>query len=346
MKSTPFSDYKNEIDELLLISKRYTKEDVFYYDTSEYKSVFDNTFIYFKAMTNGLPFPLKKKLYLLFNNSFDANAKAVKEEKAYIIVLNLGIIKKIINVILVNKVWSNSEYIRKEFLQPLQLPSEKLVDFILQIALNFLIHHEYSHIIQFNLSNIDFTQFEEKYFSKQNDFNFKNHLLEYDADHFASLCLADYFLNSPYFIPNKKELEKFIEITAFLIASIPFVIVTLFDKYKTPFYIERHNHPHPYIRGIVISSALLAQIGAYTKYKNQLMHVMSIFKISELVLDRKEFRKEMILKMNESGIDILNHIKYLYDNSQDYRKYATPYREYFLKNNPLYQFKTFQNDQT
>lgn len=144
-----------------------------------------------------------------------------------------------------------------------------IANFMLECSIQFIFHHEFRHILQFNSlrlsADLSYSENLEK-----DEFSLVRHAREFDADRIAAFEVLKYIFSVNRLLSNRTE-EKF---TCLLYLGLASVVITqnLFyfnvmnqienntSIYVPPFYTEKYSHPHPLVRIINIFDYFLSSI--------------------------------------------------------------------------------------
>ncbi|MFH6603898.1 hypothetical protein ACEZ3G_10455 [Maribacter algicola] len=183
--------------------------------------------------------------YILISSNTTKNASAGTIDEKYVIKLNVGLINW-----LISKFQLGTPINLNADLEALDKLNKKLDisinEFYYQLASHFTFYHELGHLIQ----QSDFLNegIQERSLNNQGGFNIEKHILEYDADCYSSLCLANHTVDY-YERLFKDDLDKEV-IEALTILSGTVIcqyLLTFVNDIENLYYRER-SHPHPAIR--------------------------------------------------------------------------------------------------
>lgn len=183
----------------------------------------------------------------MINNITSINAKAVRLDDKYIIIIHKGLINYLIISFKQNTQLDSGEIKTLKILQPYL--NTNISTLMYQAALHFTFYHEMAHLIQ-NTEGGNMHLEERPQFSSE--YNQEKHILEIDADEFSSLCLSEHILqyHQRLFIKgNRGTYEGLL-----VVILIPIILYLLsFNSNKGSFYLKKGTHPHPIIRLMLIT---------------------------------------------------------------------------------------------
>lgn len=183
--------------------------------------------------------------YILISSSTTKNASAGTIDGKYVIKLNVGLLNW-----LISKFQLGTAINVNDDLRALEKLDNKLDisinEFYYQLASHFTFYHELGHLIQ--RSDLLNESIQENSLNNQDGFNFEKHILEYDADCYSTLCLAnhtvDYYERLFQDDLDKEVIEALIILSGTVICQY---MLTFVNDIEDLYYKER-SHPHPAIR--------------------------------------------------------------------------------------------------
>ncbi|WP_423999814.1 hypothetical protein [Maribacter sp. IgM3_T14_3] len=223
------------------------------FEFSPYKNNFLQIFTFYEEALQSLVEFGISPAYLYLSPYFSINARARIHENKYIVNVNIGILKWIVEEFYLNeKLKNNSQFVK--------LKSLSINRLFGSAAAMFTIYHEIGHLVQnskFLESNL------EEIPKKVKQFAIERHILEIDADLFSSLCISEHLLYYAHTIYGKEVSTKKLELMIVLF-TIPFIIYLLsFEGNKQDIYFEEKTHPHPAIRLLAMITSIVTQCNLF-----------------------------------------------------------------------------------
>lgn len=175
-----------------------------------------------------------------FANDDEFKAGAIKRGEYSIIRINKGLIEFMHNIIL-----------HRFGPKVLDEPSEEVLEYgtnpintiMFQVSLLFIFYHELAHLIQFR--GTDEVEKEESYsLSGDGTFNIEDHIMETDADIYASNYICDHIIDFIKTNPTQKFAD---DVIVFSMTGILILFLKLHGN-NTTLYYDKTTHPHPSIR--------------------------------------------------------------------------------------------------
>ncbi len=212
--------------------------------------------------------------YILISSDTSKNAAAGSVDEKYVISLNVGLVHWLISKFQLGTTISvNAD------LKALDKLNKKLDiginEFYYQLASHFTFYHELGHLIQ--RSDFLNDSIHERPTNNQSDFILEKHILEYDADCYSSLCLANHTVDY-YERLFKDDLDKEV-IEALTILSGTVIcqyLLTFVDDIEDLYYKER-SHPHPAVRLLYSLMAFCTYLNDAWDKKGVDFHIETIF---------------------------------------------------------------------
>ncbi len=199
-----------------------------------------------------------------YNSKITLNAFAAKWKDSFIISFNIGTIlffdqkfKGQTDILNVNGL---EDYIEAE-----KKSDYPLNELMYQLCNNYIFYHELGHLIQ---NSDGLVEMLHEYIRVKTTFDIQDHIIEFDADLFSSICLgAHLYQYIEKWCPQAtdKEAEKIISAAT---ASIFLLIISL-GSAKNELYYKEGSHPHPFIRIIGILYVISDYIELLSKRKKQ-----------------------------------------------------------------------------
>jgi hypothetical protein len=212
--------------------------------------------------------------YILISSNITKNASAGTIDGKYVIKLNVGLLHWLISKFqLGTPIKVNAD------LEALNKLNNKLDisinEFYYQLASHFTFYHELGHLIQ----QSDFLNegIQENSLNNEAAFNFEKHILEFDADCYSTLSLANHIVDY-YERLFKDDLDKEV-IEALIILSGTVIcqyLLTFVNNIEDLYYKER-SHPHPAIRLLYSLMTFCTYLKDAWKKKGVNIHFETIF---------------------------------------------------------------------
>ena len=246
--------------------------------------------------------------FIYISNKITPNAKATLTETFGVIEIHIGLVLR----------WKEL-FLENPNISP-PSDSDNSIDIrieMFKVASLYTFYHELAHIIQFKgLNKLGITISEE--YSRKELYLPIQHLQEFDADIFSSLCVADHIIQNRFIpIPIIVENEQYIgDIISLNILSI-FQAILCFTDSVSDLYYNKKSHPHPSIRNLIVSSQLMTQLLQFVLSRSKDIEIEeakiikavfnwshSLFKFSEKFkhLEKIHSKNEMNLEMYRKEI--------------------------------------------
>jgi len=183
--------------------------------------------------------------YIFISSDTSKNASAGSIGTKYVIKLNVGLLNW-----LISKFQLGTTIMVNTDLKALEKLENKLDieinEFYYQLASHFTFYHELGHLIQRSVFlNVGI---QERSNHNQGGFNIENHILEYDADCYSVLCLANHTVDY-YERLFQDDLDKeVIEALTILSGTVICQYLLTFVNDIDDIYYKECLHPHPAIR--------------------------------------------------------------------------------------------------
>ncbi|MFM2393210.1 MAG: hypothetical protein RLZZ546_1192 [Bacteroidota bacterium] len=254
----------------------------------------------------------KDNSYFYFSESYCLGGGAIKIGEYYFVKIYIGTFNRLNDLFTKNMTLFDVPGF--ENIKEVNLPI--ITDFpinelMCQICLHFTYYHEVAHLHQD--SNFLVNELNEDHTT--NAFDIERHVLEYDADIFASLSICTHIYE--YFDKwhTRKTIDDLEEITAILLSAI-LIRILLSPNIKIQFYTKDQSHPHWIIRMLKIIEVVITQM--VNLVKNKYNMIIPKIKLTEKSLDYT------IILNNELGlgIEIGNIIEIMRSNSEAIDKYS------------------------
>lgn len=260
--------------------------------------------------------------FFYFTDSTEFNAYADLQNKTYIIGLNRGVIDDLSNFFLSKNIFSLHNELVKFLDLDKKIWARKKVHLnylMFQNFNQFLYYHELGHLIQF--SNSDSNKKDEKYLISSNNFDFKSHIDEIDADlHGANSIvfhIDDFFNKLEIELQTNETLLNLLSCSVAAILSYFLFLV----KDEDSLYIKDSDHPHPIIRVLYITTTML---GCLKKQKKQIDFdendiIKESIKICEfLFVESPDTMPKHKKILEENLTEILEYIEEMFSEMQKY----------------------------
>jgi len=184
---------------------------------------------------------------------------------------------------------------------------DDLGELMFQVAILFTFYHELAHLIQFPKGKIRNETTE--ILTAGDRFDINEHVLEFDADTFATgsitLLVLNYIDKNEI---NQQELETFIN----LVSSVIFVYFFSFNTYDENIYFEKYSHPHPFIRCMNVVVNIVAYIEDIQLNKNE---KASQEKLTDRLTKVQDISETLVIKLFDEKkfpffeTQVLSHFK-------------------------------------
>jgi len=286
----PVQDYQKSIDLIRdndLIPEKY-KANVIVDDYRDLpiEDEFQKLFNFFQGnIHKHYGYGIKPGLFF-YNSNVTLNAFAARWKDHFVISFNKGAV-----IFLDQKFKSQTDLIKVEGLED-YIDAESKSDYPLnelmyQLCSNYIFYHELGHLIQ---KSDGLAEMLNEDIVTKGSFRIQDHILEYDADLFSSICLGTHLYQYIYNWcrdATDEEAEKIISAVA---ASI-FLLLLSFSSAKKELYFEEESHPHPFIRIIGILYVITDYIELLSKKKreiklNRSRMIQQAFEIAEKISDK------------------------------------------------------------
>ena len=302
------ANYPAHINEL--IETGIVKDDeIFDFDDSPYSEEFQKVFdFYSDTLKLNSNYGIAPS-YLYFHDDWSVNAKATRSNDKYVVGINSGTIIHLMQkheaseTVIFDEIELIKDYLGTE-------PNRLMYQF----SIHFTFYHEMAHLIQ-KSNELEKSIIEMNGSSKPYDE--KRHLLELDADNYASLCLAAHILD--LFHTNFKgayDLEKFSALVK-ITCAVGISYVLSFGGKEQEFYLRQSIHPHRSIRMFCVLHHILEYYQLNFGKENFPDELKKQLKRESLDMSAKLFGSEPIEKYVEdiknNMHDILEYLSYFYN---------------------------------
>jgi hypothetical protein len=237
---------------------------------------------------------------LLFTNSFEINAGAGISNKHFVITINLGLFKFCVEN------YYNNEDLTKYFQA---LYPETIMKFdnpvnilAFQICTQFTYYHELAHLFQFSTKKDDLQIQERNDLDTQVGFDKVKHILEINADTYASISVATHI--EQYIDRTFKDnvtTNNTIETLVFFCCCLLNYTLS-FSKKTEDIYFDKNTHPHSFIRLLtsILNITNHLEQSPYFKQKGIVLNGGNLF--STVVEVYKDLESNNIFGTNVSEI--------------------------------------------
>lgn len=237
-------NYQIEIDKAI-DSGYFGSEDIYDYRNTPLEAIMNSFYGFCRTNLdiNSNALKIEPNIFV-FNNDFSVNAQAIRDENGYIISMNLGLFQFCYQEFLNNT--KLNTFVEKIFPQTTKMLGNPVSYLAYQTATQFTFYHEKAHLIQFTKRNYN-SKLQEKE-TEKGDYSKINHLLEINADTYASYFIA---LHLEQFI-DKRFVDKIsqktvIETIQIFGCCLLYYFTTFYPSLKDV-YFEKYSHPHPLLR--------------------------------------------------------------------------------------------------
>ncbi len=187
----------------------------------------------------------------VFADDLTMNAGATKFMDTFFIKLNIGTVYRLKKLFQDNK--TILYILGLESYKDVEAHSDrKFHDLMNQFCMSFTFYHELGHLIQ--KSDVLKLGLNED-LVRHKSFDFRSHVLEYDADLFSAMNLSahiyQYFENW-----HKRKTSNDLECLISILSAAIFVRILSSPSMDMPFYTNENSHPHPIIRVLSIVHAI------------------------------------------------------------------------------------------
>ncbi|OPC32651.1 hypothetical protein [Elizabethkingia miricola] len=259
------TNYEHEIQSAIN-SKQFTYSDIFDFRETPYEILFHNFYKFCRENLNIQSQNINiKPNFFVFSTERNINASAIKtDDNIYGIKINLGLITYCIS-----KIWNNTKldkYIEHKFPEITSFFDNPTSGLSFQLAVQFTYYHELGHLLQFTKqSNRSFT-LQERKASEIYDINI--HKLEINSDSYASIAIASHIQQYTFDIFNNNVDHYKIEtVTKIFLCSLLNYVASFSNDLRN-IYLDKHSHPHPFLRIFNIVLSVLHYLNQSSLLKN------------------------------------------------------------------------------
>ncbi|AEE48179.1 hypothetical protein [Haliscomenobacter hydrossis] len=282
----------NEILNELIAKKIIPSDDVFDFSGSpfyeEFKDILD--FYQKNLLINSTKYDIHPCV-IYIKNQFGINARAAKIQDYFIISINMGAIKHLIDVFLMNKELINEESLKEyqELESFLDVPIHVLMH---HGAIHFSFYHEMAHLIQ-KSDYLTLSIYEDADHDSQ--FFITRHLLEIDADEFSAINVVAHVVDHAEDTFGDNLNESIMQNLIVVLCSSLLLYFLSFQSYKNEpeIYTTKSTHPHPCIRIAWIVITIIDYVNQDLKGRGY-----------DFTLDRKKIGEAMLTFSELIGVKI------------------------------------------
>lgn len=231
-----------------------------------------------------------------FTSGFSSNAAAVRTaDNRFGIFINTGLIKYCLDNFSNNP--DLDDYLFDRFPETVDFLDIPVSSLAFQLATQFTYYHELAHLIQYSKKAQELTLQERN--EDCNDYNELKHILEINADTYASIAIASHL--QQYIANSFKEnlTQEHVEKTILIMCSCLLNYITSFYDDLVNVYFKEYCHPHPVIR-------LFNVVLNITHNLNQ----SNFFKQKNITVDAKNLSKQIVEFYIELEQQLIFHSKF------------------------------------
>lgn len=275
------NDYNQEV-KFAISQNIFNFDEIFDYTSTPNETIFQMYYDFCRENLNiqSSKLSIKPNCFIFYNNT-SVNAKAGRKSDYYFIAINSGLIIWCIENIAKNE--NLNKYLEKHYPEITKFFDNDISILSMQIATNFTYYHECAHLIQFSKTYKEITLQEREENTVQTNLK-SNHLLEINADSYASLAIASHILQ---YLDKSfgKDISKEKAISSLKIFSACLLsYITSFSANNEEIYFEEKSHPHPFIRIFNIMLNILNYLNQ-SKYFKTLDININISEIFKNIID-------------------------------------------------------------
>lgn len=303
-------NYEEITNELISLAN-IPVSDVFYYQDSPLKEIYDGYFQFCQEnlSSHNVEFNIQPARFY-FRALLEVNANAGRSNGYSIIGVNMATIHhqhKIFDES--DKLFKTDQYLKLTYESFLSCLDKPIGIIMFQFTSLFTYYHELAHLIQ--KSPLLNEGLSEKYSENNSlEYSLDKHLLEYDADlnsaHLTCFHLIEYWQGFDLKNQTQSNFEKLLSIG---IASI-FSYLMLFFTNEGDIYYKKGSHPHPLIRTTYILDEIIRIVGVNvpTEWKiNRKEIINNGLQISDIILN-KDLSAKFGKYLNEESSQIESFI--------------------------------------
>lgn len=239
----------NEVIEKLIKKNIIGKNEFFDFENADLANEFEKYFDY--CQTELEFYSLKYHIspaFIYFSLHFDVNARATLTQGVFLIEINMGTIQETYNKFYKNNLIFEQHISLSVGFKDLSTKIGVPINYLMfQLSTLFTFHHEAAHLVQFSYN--DEKNFSEQYEQQsKNEFNFRNHILEYDADMHGASAVCSYVLEHFNRLQFKNQTKKNLLLLLSIGITSIFLYLLIYLDSTTKIYYRKFSHPHPLIR--------------------------------------------------------------------------------------------------
>lgn len=293
-------------------------DNIFDYSNDEYREDFAKLFYFGQGAFEKYNHYNIQPGTLVFNDTFELNARAGFVKDHYVIDYNMG------------TVWFTITNFknRPDLLDLPRMKRFKNVDSVSDYPIHELWHqacvvytyyHEFGHLIQkrSGLTNAEWMNEEN---SLHNEYAQLQHVLEFDADVFSALCSGTHVLQYLDKWLDGKTIEDYENFVG-LMSGVLFIYLMSFPSMNRKLYFKEYSHPHPIIRITIITFLIndhvdqLLQKKIYKNIKIDKKNTLSIaFDVAEILAAELNLQFENFkIQYKDYSAKIQSYIDELWD---------------------------------
>jgi hypothetical protein len=276
-------------------------EDVYDFSESVYKEFLTN---YYKFCRDNLDIQAKQEPIapnvFLFTNSFEVNAGAGIRKKHFVIEINVGLIRSCFENYHDNTQLADFfTVLLPDTFSKFDNPANILA---FQICTQFTYYHELAHLFQLSGTKDDITLKERYNLSSKSGYDRVKHILEINADTFATINVATHieqYIERTF--KDKVSIENTMD--TFVFFGCCLLNYTLnFSAQPEEIYFEQQDHPHSFLRQLNVVLNLTHHVG-HSPYFQTAGIVLNEGVLFRSILDvYKQLEAKGVFKTNITGI--------------------------------------------
>jgi hypothetical protein len=320
-------EYLTEIKECV-DNDIFKREDIFDWDQSPLKELLEKYYVFCRGSLD-----IESKHcdispnIIIVTNKLSVNAEAARTKTHFYIAINLGLLK-----------YCNENYIENEALTTYFI--EKFSNTVgkfdnpanlmaFQICTQFTYYHELAHLFQFS-SKANIASIQERN-DKESDseFSITDHILEINADTYASVAVATHIEQYIGRIFKENATEDNTAETFIFFCCCLLNYTLGFSEKGQPIYFNEHSHPHPFLRLVnsILNIVHHVENSPYFKERNIDLKARNLFRTvvdTYKDLEDKKIFKTKVSKTIEENVDLQEQLsKYLHSLIQfDAKEYT------------------------
>lgn len=191
----------------------------------------------------------------IYSNDLTPNARAgVNKDRTFAIIINKGLMVDCKKTFLDNE--KLNAYIEEKYKHVADNLDMKVSELAFQVATQFTFYHELAHLLQFTKNTEQIELYENV--DIESEYSLEKHILEINADGFASIALATHILQYIERIYEEEEISNSNAKDIIVILGVCLLnYIANFYTDNLNLYFRENTHPHPFFRifNIVLSFA-------------------------------------------------------------------------------------------